>query len=94
MITAVFAILWMILAVFGVFCLISARRVLVDPDWESGDWWVLSSWIALRGAIFGFLFPVVRTDHTRAQERTNALWVVLWGLVLTTVGILMVLFEK
>jgi hypothetical protein len=88
------AIPWLILAVFGVFCLLAGRRVLIDPDWESGDWWVLSSWVALRGAVFGFLFPVVRTEHTRAQERTNALWIILWGLVLVAIGLMMVMYER
>lgn len=85
---------WAFLAFFGFECALIGRRVLVDPDWENGDWWVLSSWFALRGAIFGFLFPVVRTEHTRRQERTNALWIMLWGLILLGLGVTMAIYVR
>ena len=70
------------------------RHVLINPDWENGDWWVLSSWLALRGALFGFLFPVVRTEHTRAQERTNSLLIIGWGTVLFAAGLAMAIYER
>ncbi len=87
-------IAWAFVAVFGVLCLAAGRRVLIDPDWEDGDWWVLSSWLALRGLVFGFLFPVVRTEHSRDQERTNAIWVTLWGLLLAGIGVAMAIYER
>ena len=85
---------WAFLALNGFWFITMGRHVLVSPDWEDGDWWVLSSWIALRGTVFGFLFPVVRTEHTRAQERTNALWVMTWGVLLFAVGIAMAISER
>ncbi len=88
------AVVWAVIAVFGGFCCTTARRVYFDSDWEDADWWVLSSWAGFRGAIFGMLFPVVRTEHTRSQERTNALWIMAWGFVLLGIGIAMALYER
>ena len=39
-------------------------------------------------------FPVVRTEHTRAQERTNALWVIAWGVLLFALGLAMAIYER
>ena len=85
---------WAFLALVGFWLITMGRHVLINPDWENGDWWVLSSWVALRGAVFGFLFPVVRTEHTRAQERTNALWVIAWGVLLFALGFAMAIYER
>lgn len=87
-------VVWAFLALVGFWFITMGRHVLINPDWENGDWWVLSSWVALRGAVFGFLFPVVRTEHTRAQERTNALWVIAWGMLLFALCLAMAIYER
>ena len=91
---SVASVFWAFLALNGFWFITMGRHVLVSPDWEDGDWWVLTSWVALRGLLFAVLFPVVRTDHTRAQERTNALWVILWGVTVSIIGISMVFYER
>ena len=89
-----YSIAWGALGVVGLVAFVLGRRVWIDPDWESGDWWALASWISIRGAVFGFLFPVVRTDHTRRQERRNAAWVMGWSGALALIGIVMALWER
>jgi hypothetical protein len=88
------ALAWAVVALFGAVCIVMARRVFVDADWESGEWWALSSWLGLRGMIFAFLFPVARTEHTRRGERWNAVVVMLWGLVFLAGGAFMTVYAR
>ncbi len=92
--SAVYALGWAIVALFGALCVVMARRVFVDDDWETGEWWALSAWYGGRGMIFAFLFPVARTEHTRRSERWNAAIVFVWGLALCAGGIFMTVYER
>ncbi len=89
-----FALAWAIVAAIGAVVAVMGRRVFVDADWETGEWWALSSWFAMRGMIFAFLFPVARSEHTRRGERWNALVVMLWGMLLFGGGIAMTIYER
>jgi hypothetical protein len=92
--SGLYALGWALVAVFGGLCVIMGRRVFVDADWETGEWWALSAWYGGRGMIFAFLFPVARTEHTRRGERWNAAIVVLWGLLLFAGGLFMTVYER
>lgn len=89
-----FSLVWAAIGALGLVVFVMGRRVWVDPDWENGDWWALSSLVLLRGTIFGFLFPVVHTDHTRREERVNAAWVMGWSGFVVLVSVVMVLWER
>jgi hypothetical protein len=89
-----YALGWAVVALFGAVFFVMGRRVFIDADWETGEWWALSSWLAGRGMIFAFLFPVARTEHTRRGERWNAFIVMLWGLVLFGGGAFMTIYER
>lgn len=86
--------IWAAIGALGLVAFVMGRRVWTDPDWEDGDWWALSSLIVARGAIFGFLFPVVHTEHTRHEERVNAAWVMGWSGLVMIVSIIMTLWER
>jgi Gpi18-like mannosyltransferase len=90
----VFSLVWAAIGALGLVAFSMGRRVWTDPDWESGDWWALSSLVLLRGAVFGFLFPVVHIDHTRRQERVNAAWVMAWSGFVIAVSLVMMLWER
>ncbi len=92
--SGLYALGWAVVALFGAVFFVIGRRVFIDDDWETGEWWALSSWLGGRGMIFAFLFPVARTEHTRRGERWNAFLVMTWGVVLLAGGIFMTVYER
>jgi hypothetical protein len=89
----VLAALWFLVAGIGIEAVAMAWRVFRDDDWEVGDWWALENWIALRGLLFTFLFPITRTPHTRTAERANAVIVAGFGVIWAVIGLLLLTHE-
>jgi len=90
----VFALVWLAVAVVGIAAITMALRIYRDEDWETGDWWAFTSYFALRGLVFMFLFPTIRSPHTRHAERVNAVVVMIWGAVLVALGVGLVWYES
>jgi hypothetical protein len=89
-----FAIVWVLVALFGGMLVAMGRRVYIDEEWEAGDWWAFDSHTLGRGMLFMFMFPITRTPHTREAERRNALYVMAWGAFLLLLGIALALYEN